>query len=67
MLDLAAGFNIHRNPKFHTRKATAHRGMNQRLEALHAYGQALRVSPGYPAAVQGLEELDDDDDSDDDC
>ena len=45
-----------RSAKYHVRKAASLLGMRQRVEAAQAYREALRVSPGYEAAVRGLEE-----------
>lgn len=47
-----------RVPKYHVRKASAHGGMGQKLEARTAFLEALRLSPeGYPAAEEGLQML----------
>ncbi len=48
-----------RNPKFYVRKGAAHVGMpGQKEDARKAYLEALRLSPGYLAAEQGLAALD---------
>jgi tetratricopeptide (TPR) repeat protein len=47
---------MHRNVKYVVRKAAALMGRRQWEEAAEAYQQALQLSPGYSAAVQGLDD-----------